>query len=218
MRVVPKPIDIYLNLDKVYGSQIELHLIWSLYRVFGGLALSLIIGIPIGILMAYSKIWNRILSPLVYFTYPIPKTAMLPIIMLLCGLGDLSKILLIVLIVVFQVIVSVRDSVLNIEPEVYNPIKSLGASKLQIFNYITLPSILPELITNIRLAIGTSLSILFFTEAYGTEYGVGYFIMDAWTRIDYIAMYQGIIIMGLLGFTLFILIDVLEERLCRWNK
>jgi NitT/TauT family transport system permease protein len=218
MRVVPKPTDIYLNLDKFYGSQMGIHVLASLYRVSGGLALSLIIGIPIGIIMAYSRLWNKILSPLVYFTYPVPKTALLPVVMLLCGLGDASKIILIVLIVVFQVIVSVRDSVLNIAPEVYNPIKSLGASKLQIFNYITLPAILPELITNIRLAIGTALSILFFTEAYGTQYGVGYYIMDAWTRIDYIDMYAGIIIMSLLGFTLFILIDMIEGKLCRWNK
>lgn len=217
MRVVPKPVEVYLSFDKLWGVEILLHIFWSLYRVGGGLATSLLIGVPLGLLMAYSGLWNRILSPLLYFTYPIPKTALLPIVMLLFGLGDASKIILIVLIVVFQVIVSVRDSVLNIDAEVYNPLKSLGASPFQIFKHITMPAILPELITNIRIAIGTALSILFFTEAYGTSYGIGYYIMDAWTRIDYVAMYAGIIHMSLLGFTLFILIDVIEERLCRWE-
>lgn len=217
MRVVPKPSEVYLSFDKLYSSDMGLHVLWSLYRVCGGIGISLLIGVPLGMLMAYSRGWNRVLSPLVYFTYPVPKTALLPILMLLFGLGDVSKIILIVLIVVFQVIVSVRDSVLNISTEVYNPIKSLGASKLQILKHITLPAILPELITNIRLSIGTALSILFFTEAYGTSYGVGYYIMDAWTSIDYIGMYLGIIIMSLLGFVVFILIDIIEEKICRWR-
>jgi NitT/TauT family transport system permease protein len=216
-RVFPKPTEIYLSFEELINLDMGLHVLWSLYRVCGGIGISLLIGVPLGMLMAYSRRWNKVLSPLVYFTYPVPKTALLPVLMLLFGLGDTSKILLIVLIVVFQVIVSVRDSVLNISQDVYSPIRSLGASKPQIFKNITLPAILPELITNIRISIGTALSILFFSEAYGTSYGVGYYIMDAWTRIDYIGMYAGIIIMSLLGFAMFILIDVIEEKLCKWR-
>jgi NitT/TauT family transport system permease protein len=167
--------------------------------------------------MAYSKTWNRILNPLVYFTYPVPKTALLPVVMLLFGLGDSSKIIMIFLIVVFVVIVAVRDAVLNIEPQIYYPIKSLGASKWQIFKWITFPAILPELLTNMRVSIGTSLSILFFTEGYGTHYGIGYFILDAWTRIDYMGMYAGIVAISLFGFVLFVLTDMLEEAACKWK-
>jgi NitT/TauT family transport system permease protein len=217
-RVLPKPTVVYISLNKLYGEKLYLHIGASLYRVAAGLAISLMIGISIGLLMAYSKKWNKLLNPLVYFTYPIPKTALLPAVMLLFGLGDISKITIIVLIVVFQVIVSVRDSVLNISPEVYNPMRSLGASRLQKFRHITVPAILPELLTNIRLSVGTSLSILFFTEGYGTQYGIGYYILDAWTRIDYIGMYAGILVISLLGFALFISIDILEEAVCKWKN
>ncbi|MCB2290361.1 ABC transporter permease [Clostridium sp. CS001] len=217
MRVLPKPTDVYLNMSNLYGEKLYIHVLVSLYRVASGLSISLILGVSIGLLMAYSRVWNKILNPLVYFTYPIPKTALLPVIMLLFGLGDKSKIIIIVSILVFQIIVSVRDSVLNIPSETYNPIKSLGASKPQIFIHITLPAILPELLTTLRLSIGTALSILFFTEGYGTQYGIGYYILDAWSRIDYTGMYAGIIILSLLGFVLFILIDILEETVCRWK-
>jgi NitT/TauT family transport system permease protein len=217
MRVLPKPMDIYSNMNNLYGEKLYIHVLVSLYRVASGLSISLIIGVSIGLLMAYSKTWNKILNPLVYFTYPIPKTAMLPVVMLLFGLGDTSKIMIIVSILVFQIIVSVRDSVLNIPSETYNPILSLGASKLQIFAHITMPAILPELLTSLRLSIGTALSILFFAEGYGTQYGIGYYILDAWSRIDYTGMYAGIVILSLLGFTLFILIDILEEKVCRWK-
>jgi NitT/TauT family transport system permease protein len=217
MRVLPKPTDIYLNLSNLYGDKLYIHVLISLYRVASGLSISLVLGVSIGLLMASSNVWNKILNPLVYFTYPIPKTALLPIVMLLFGLGDTSKIIILVLILVFQIIVAVRDAVINIPSETYNPIRSLGASKLQIFIHITLPAILPELLTTLRLSIGTALSILFFTEGYGTQYGIGYYILDAWTRIDYIGMYAGIVVISLLGFLLFISIDILEESICKWK-
>lgn len=217
MRVLPKPIDVYLNMHHLFGHQLYIHVLVSLYRVLGGLAISLVLGISIGLMMAYSRIGNKLLNPLVYFTYPIPKTALLPVVMLLFGLGDPSKIILIVSILVFQVIVAVKDAVLNISPETYHPIRSLGASRLQIFIHITMPAILPELLTNLRLSIGTALSILFFAEGYGTQYGIGYYILDAWMRIDYIGMYAGIVVISLLGFALFVLIDLLEEAICKWK-
>lgn len=218
MKILPPPTEVYLNMFKLSDQELYKHILVSLYRVSSGIIVSLIIGSLIGLLMAYSKTWNKILNPLVYFTYPIPKTALLPIVMLLYGLGDKSKIIIIVLILVFQIIVAVRDAALNIPYETYNPIRSLGASKLQIFSHITLPAILPELLTTLRLSIGTALSILFFAEGYGTKYGIGYYILDAWSRISYLEMYTGIIILGLLGFVLFMLIDILEESLFKWKS
>lgn len=215
LRVLPRPTDIYFNMGKLYGENLYVHVLVSLYRVSSGLIISLILGISIGLLMAYSKKWNKILNPLVYFSYPIPKTALLPVVMLVFGLGDTSKITIIVLILVFQIIVAARDAVLNIQPETYNLIRSLGASRFQVFSNITVPAILPALLTNLRLSIGTALSILFFTEGYGTQYGIGYYILDAWNRIDYISMYAGIVLISITGFILFILIDILEETLCK---
>ncbi|HWR60134.1 MAG TPA: ABC transporter permease [Clostridia bacterium] len=216
-RVLPTPVAVYLDLNGLYDNRLHIHILISLYRVLCGVGISLLLGVSAGLLMAYSRIWNKVLNPLVYFTYPVPKTALLPVAMLLFGLGDISKILIIVLILVFQVIIAVRDAVLNISPETYNPIRSLGASRLQIFRYITIPAILPAMLTNLRLSIGTALSILFFAEGYGTQYGIGYYILDAWTRIDYTGMYAGIIAISLFGFILFVLIDMLEEAVCKWK-
>lgn len=217
LKVLPNPISIYMNFTKIKWIILYKHILASLYRIGFGIGISLILGTLIGLLMANSNRWNKILNPLVYFTYPIPKTALLPIVMLLFGLGDSSKIIVIVLIIIFQIIVAVRDGVLSIPPETYNPIKSLGASKIQILIHITLPAILPDILTSMRVSIGTALSILFFTEGYGTKYGIGYFILDAWSRINYLDMYVGILVMSLVGFILFIFIDLLEELICKWK-
>lgn len=215
---LPMPQEVYRHLPDSFTQGFHIHLLASLSRVFWGLFIALIIGLGIGILMGTSQKANRMLNPLIYFTYPIPKTALLPVVMILFGLGDGSKITLIVLITVFQVIVAVRDAVLHIDKGLYHVLKSLGATKWQMFIHGTLPAIMPELLTNMRLAVGTALSILFFAENYGTQYGAGYYIQDCWTRIDYIAMYGGILLLSLLGFGLFIAIDILEQVFCKGRK
>lgn len=125
--------------------------------------------------------------------------------------------IMIVLIVVFQIIVSSRDAVMNIPSEIFRSLQSMGASRIQMLTEIILPATLPEVLTATRLALGTAVSILFFTETFGTEFGMGYFIMDAWLRVDYLDMYGGIVVLSLMGFFLFTLIDVAEKRLSPWR-
>ncbi len=216
--VVPNPITVYQNFGNVLADHILIHILYSLKRIVQGLCLSLMIGIPIGILMAYSNKANRILYPIVYFSYPIPKTALLPIVMLLWGMRDGSKIAIIFLIIVFQVIVAVRDSIQNIDPSLYLVTVSAGATRSQVIWHVTLPAILPELLTSLRVSLGTAVSVLFFVEAYGTRYGMGYYIVDAWSRIDYIGMYSGIIVISVVGFAMFAAVDLLSAKLCNWKK
>lgn len=216
--VIPNPLDVYINFHKALDNNIFKHISYSLYRIGMGLFFSLLIGIPTGIIMAYSKKANKLLFPLVYFAYPIPKTALLPIAMLILGMREKSKIVIMFLVIVFQVIVSVRDSVNSIDNNMYQVIKSTGATKMQIIHHITLPAIMPQLLTSLRVSLGAAVSILFFVEGYGTKFGVGYYILDAWSRINYIEMYIGIIIISTVGFALFILIDYIQEKICKWNK
>ncbi len=216
-RMVPTPWAVYQRAGALWADGLALHLAMSLWRAGAGLVVALVLGAALGLLMAHSARWNRLLHPLVYLTYPIPKTALLPVVLLLFGLGDTSKILMVALIVVFQVIVAVRGAAVGIPREHYRHITSLGAGSWQRFRHVTLPAILPELLTNTKVSVGTALSILFFTEAYGTRWGIGYYILDAWGRLDYPDMYGGILALALLGFVLFALLDTLEDRLCRWR-
>lgn len=216
--VIPNPILVYKNFGNIVTDHILIHIGYSLRRIGIGLVLSLAVGIPIGILMAYSNKANRLLYPLIYFSYPIPKTALLPIAMLVWGMRDGSKIAIMFLVIVFQVIVSVRDSVRNIDPRMYQVIRSTGANGRQIIWHVTLPAILPQLLTSVRVSLGAAVSILFFIEGYGTKYGMGYYILDAWSRINYIDMYIGIIVIAMIGFALFVSVDFISYKLCKWNS
>lgn len=216
--VVPNPLLVYKSFDKIIDNGVILHVLYSLRRVGLGLLYSVIVGLFFGILMARSTKWNKILNPVVYFSYPIPKTALLPVAMILLGMRDSSKVLIMFLIMVFQIIVAVRDAVLKIDNTMYQVLTCSGANKLQVLKYVTFPAMLPDLFTSIRISLGTAVSVLFFVEGYGTKYGMGYYIVDAWSRINYIDMYGGIIVISIVGFLLFALVDLISEYICKWNQ
>ncbi len=215
--IIPSPFAVFIHIIEIFESKMEIHLLYSLGRILGGIAISIIIGVPLGYLMGYFDKIDKVLSPLVYFTYPIPKIALLPIIMLLFGLGETSKLMMIVLIIIFQIIITSRDAVKGIPQEIFRSLQSLGASKLQTFTEVIIPASLPEVLTATRLALGTAVSILFFTETFGTEFGMGYFIMDSWMRVNYLDMYAGIVILSFMGFCIFSAIDISEKYICSWR-
>ncbi|MBP2627959.1 MAG: ssuC 6 [Firmicutes bacterium] len=215
--IVQSPWLVIVNLCNIFASEIAIHSFYSLWRILAGVLLAVVVGIPIGYCMGYFEKCDTILSPIVYLTYPIPKIALLPVIMLLFGLGELSKILMIFLIIVFQVIIAVRDGVKSIPKETYYPLYSLGAGVIDIFREILIPASLPNFLTSLRVAMATAISVLFFTETFGTQYGMGYFIMDAWMRVNYLEMYSGIMVLSSIGLILFGTIDYLERKMCYWQ-
>ncbi len=214
--ILPSPERVAERLAGIFLSDIAVHGAYSLWRITAGLCLAILIGFPLGMIMGYFPRADRYLAPIVYLTYPIPKIALLPILMLLAGLGELSKILMIFLIIVFQVVVAVRDGIHAIPKEIYEPLVSLGASFGKIFREILWPASLPKFLTAVRVAMATAISVLFFTETFGTQYGIGYFIMDAWLRVNYLDMYAGIIVLSGIGLLLFGLLDFVEYQTCRW--
>jgi len=214
---LPSPLEVYANFPKVFEAGIAMHFMVSFKRLMAGIIISLVIGTILGLIMGESQKADKILNPLVYFTYPIPKLALLPVIMILFGLGDGSKVTLIVLITIFPVIVAVKDGVKNIDKELYNILQSLGANKVQKLTQITLPAITAEILTSVKISIGTALSVLFFAENYGTKFGLGYYIQDSWMRMDYISMFGGICILATLGFVLFAALDKTAAHFNRSN-
>ena len=215
--IFPTPLNVFVNISKTFQNEMAIHVLYSLRRIIMGILFTLILGIPLGILMGYFKNIDSILSPILYFNYPIPKIALLPIVMLLFGLGEITKVIMIFLITFFPIVVNIRDEVKNIPEEVFYPMYSLGASEFEIISEIIFPGIIPAILTSLRIGIGTAISVLFFTENFGTEYGMGYFIMDSWMRINYIEMYSGILILSIVGLIFFITIDILETMLCPWK-
>ena len=214
---IPSPIKTLFYIFT--HSQILIsHLSVSLLRVFSSILLAIVLGGLTGIIIAHNKKADQWITPIVYALYPVPKIAFLPLIMLLFGLGNTSKVILIYLILFFQITLSVRDSIFHIHPSYFLSIKSLGAKKMEVYRHVILSAILPNLFTTLRISVGTAISVLFFAENYATQYGIGYFIMDQWLKMHYTGMFAGIIAIGSMGVLLFLLIDYLEQKFCPWKS
>ena len=215
--VLPNPIVVLSSLPNLLNHNIFSHFLHSLYRMFMGLFISMMVGLILGILASNEKA-SKVFNPFLYFIYPIPRVAFLPVVMLVFGLTDTAKIVMITIVVVFPIIVVVRDTIRQIPKITYNSLICLGANRWQMFRFITLPYAVAGILSTLRISLGTSMAILFFTETYGTRYGMGFFILDMWQRINYVMMFAGIVVLGVTGFILFVFIDILENILLRWRK
>lgn len=189
----------------------------SAFRALAGIFLALITGVPLGLIVGFEPWLRKRLSPFIYLLYPIPHIVFLPLIIILLGIGDLSKIFLVALVVFFQVLVTARDSAKNIHRNYYYSIKTLNASPWQIYRHLVLPATLPNVLTSMRISIGTAVAILFFAESFATTKGLGYKIMDAWGVADYVSLYSSVLAMALLGCILYLCLELLENRVCRWK-
>jgi NitT/TauT family transport system permease protein len=193
------------------------HFSASTFRAVTAMVIGWAIAFPIGILMGSNHGVDRFLSPFVTMTYPVPKVVLLPVVLLLFGLGDFSKIIIISLILGYQVLVATRDGVRGIHPQHLDSIRSLGAGKWQLFWEGYLPAALPHGFTALRLNSGVSVAVLFFVESFATTEGLGYLIMDAWGQMDFNAMFVGIFGMSLLGVILNEGSNFLEKISCPWH-
>ncbi|MCD6203278.1 MAG: ABC transporter permease subunit, partial [Methanophagales archaeon] len=187
----------------------------SALRVIYGIALAGSLAVPLG-LSTYNNRFDRIIAPIVYLLYPIPHIVLLPLIILLFGIGDLSKIILIAIIVFFQILVTTRDEARNISSNYIFSMLSLGATPMDIYRHVILPACLPAILTAMRISVGTAIAVLFFVESFATQRGLGYLIMYSWSMMDYPALYASIVAMALLGFSLYIILECVERKLCAW--
>lgn len=193
------------------------HFLVSGYRLAISMAIATLIATPTGLAIGQSPRLNRLASPLVYLTYPVPKIVFLPIIMLFLGTGDASKVFIISLILFFQILVVVRDACLAVRPELVQSVRSLGAGRLELLRYVYLPACLPSVLTALRVSTGTAIAVLFLAETFATQSGLAYYItVEAWGRMAYTDMYAGVIAMALLGLSTYVLLDRLERRACEW--
>jgi NitT/TauT family transport system permease protein len=215
---LPGPVSVLLYFFRAMSGSLAGHFLISGYRVLTSLLLALAAAVPIGIAMGRIRQVDRLASPLLYLTYPVPKIAFLPLVLLLFGLGDGSKIFLIAFILFFQILVTTRDAAREIPREYIFSMRSLGANRRQKAVHLVLPAVLPNILTSLRIGIGTAIAVLFFVESFATNHGLGFFILDSWSRLDYEAMYAGIVGMGALGVILYEVVELLDKTLCGWNK
>jgi ABC-type nitrate/sulfonate/bicarbonate transport system permease component len=216
--ILPSPFEVlWITITELPG-ELGGHLLVSLWRVVASTALAVLAAVPLGIILGQSERADRWFSPFVYLLFPIPKVVLVPVLLLFFGIGDLTKIAVIFLILFFQILVLVRDQAAGLRPELLFSVRSLGAGRRGLFRFVYLPASLPAILTGLRQSIGTAVAVLYVAELFATQQGLGYYIyLHGSTLFDYPRMYAGVIAMSLLGLGLYLVVDAAQRRLCRWQ-
>lgn len=189
----------------------------SLQRLLWG---SLLGGIPallLGIAMGLYRPVRAAIDPLISATYPVPKSAILPLILLIFGLGEASKIVMVALGVFFPVLINTITGVLQIDKIYLDVGKNFRASRWQTFRTIALPGALPSIMAGIKLGIGMGLILIAIAEMVGAKNGIGFMIWDAWQILSVETMYVGLIVISLLGFLLTLILNEIEGWILPWK-
>lgn len=216
--ILPGPVAVGRVFVAELGDGLANHFLISLWRVLASIVLAVLLAAPAGIVLGQSQRLNRMFSPVIYLIYPIPKVVLVPIVLLLFGIGDFPKIFIIFMILFFQILVLVRDSAASIEPKTLLSVRSLGAGRRALFRYVYFPASLSAILTALRQSVGTAVAVLYIAELFATERGLGYYIsLNGSTLFDYPAMYAGVVAMSLLGLGLYFSVDRLERYICPWR-
>ena len=218
LAILPTPWEVGLTLIREIQRDLPGHFLASFYRVFVSTLLAIALASPLGLILGQSKPLNKFFAPFIYLLYPIPKVVLLPIVVLFLGIGDVSKIFMIFLILFFQILVLVRDQATAIRPELIQSVRSLGAGRRALFRFVYLPASIPGILTALRQSVGTAVAVLYVAELFATQKGLGYYIyLKGSNLFDYPAMYAGVVAMSVLGFGLYFVVDWLEKKLCPWQ-
>lgn len=218
-RFVPSPIGIGAA---AYGLILDgelFHNIWvSLLRILAGFLIGAIPGILIGLAMGISRWARAAIDPIVAALFPIPKIALLPLIMLYLGIGEASKVALVALAVVFLVLINAMAGVLAIDPIYFDVAKNYGASRRKLWTRVVIPGALPMIFVGMRLGIGVSFIVIVAAEFVAARSGIGYLIWTSWEVMRIENMFVGIIVITILGVLSTFLLREIERLVIPWRK
>ncbi len=189
----------------------------SAWRLILAMLIALAAAVPLGLFIGRNTGLDRLVSPMVYITYPIPQVALILFLFILFGTGSAAKVAMIAPVLFFQILVSARGAAKNIEEEHLTSVLSAGATPRQVYWHVILPASLPEILTSVRVTIGLGITFLYIAETQaGQSSGLGAFI-NKYMLFRRDRAFAGITAMAILGLVLYIGVDLMERLLCRWK-
>ncbi len=193
------------------------HLFWSIFRVVLGFILGAIVGIPLGYAMGLSDWFRGWFDPIVEFMRPVPPLALIPLVIIWAGIGEVGKVILLFLASLWIMTIAARAGVSGVRITKVHAAYSLGASKWQLMRHVIMPNSLPEIFTGARVAMGVCWGTVVAAELVAAEKGAGMMIMVAsrFQLTDIVIM--GIILIGVIGYAIDILMRKAENALVPWK-
>jgi ABC-type nitrate/sulfonate/bicarbonate transport system permease component len=213
------PLEILKHFFAALGSQ-ELygHIGASLARSLPGFAVGAAMGIALGLAAGVGRAFDRMLSPVIFLTYPVPKIVMLPVFMLWFGIGDLSKVLIIALACFYPVFINAYYGVKATPTILVWSGLNMGAGRWQIFRRVVVPSAAPMIFSGLRVSLALSFIVMFATEMINARSGLGHLIRDAENSLRFDLMYVSLASIAILGYAGDQLLLLGRHRLLAWQE
>jgi len=215
--VLPAPSDIWTSIAAHWGPLLA-HSWVTLLETLAGFGLSLAIGIPLAVLIVYSRLFDRVLYPILVASQAVPKVALAPILLVALGYSILPKVIVAFLIAFFPVVVNTVTGLASVDRDTLNLMHSMGASKLDVFLKVRFPHAVPSMIAGFKVAIALAVVGAVVGEFVGSRSGLGYYMLLATGNFDTPLVFACVVFLTAMGIALFYSVGLLELVLGRWNR
>ena len=201
----------------VVTNEIQGHVYVSAVEFIVGLALAILVGLPLGLLLGRSKTLDAMLDPFVTALNATPRLIFLPLLILWLGIGIWSKIVIVFIGALFPLLINTYEGVKNVDRVLVNVVRSFGASEWQTMKIVVLPNSVPYIVAGLRLAIGRALLGVVVGEFFGASKGLGFMIATAATNYKVDVVFVGVTIFMGLSLILTMPVKKIESKLTRWR-
>jgi NitT/TauT family transport system permease protein len=204
-------------LDMTRSGELAEHLFASAARAIGGFSIAVAIGVPLGLVIGWYRTLAEILNPLLELFRNTAPLALLPVFVLVLGMGETSKVSMVVYSCIWPVVLNTVSGVRNTDPLLIRSALSMGLTPLQLFRKVVLPASVPTVFTGIRVAGAYSILVLIAAEMVGAKAGLGYLVNYSQFTFEIPKMYAGIVSLALLGLAFNHAVLLAERRLTAWQ-
>lgn len=219
IRFFPPPTQVIGSLfDSLGDGSLLSNLRVTVVRILVGFAMGALPGLILGLIMGLSPLVSAIVQPLVNVTFPIPKLAILPLLILIFGLGEMSKYTVIAITVFYLVLTNTAVGVRQIDKTLFEVAGTYRANSRMVFFDVALPGAMPFILAGFRLGLNVALLVIVGAEFTGASSGIGYLIWNSWQTFQVDVMYVGLATTALMGFAIAAAFALLERVLVRWKR
>jgi ABC-type nitrate/sulfonate/bicarbonate transport system permease component len=190
----------------------------SLLRLLGGYFLAIAVGVTVGIPLGLSVMARRAASPIIEFLRSIPPPALIPLGIVVIGVGDEMKVLIIAFVCVWFVLLNTIDGIAGIEPTMLDTIKVYRVRGVDKLRRVIIPAAAPQIFAGMRIALSVSLIMMVISEMVASKNGIGFFVLQSQRSFAIPEMWSGILLLGLLGYVLNLIFLLVERRALAWHR
>lgn len=216
--LAPAPSAVAVALvDEFSTGEMVVHLAATVYRVVAGILIGGSAGVVLGLAMGAYRRFRDIADPFVSALYPLPKIAILPLVMALLGIGDASRIAVVSLAAFFPMMISTMNGVRQISPTHLDVARNYGAAGSRLFTRVVLPASLPMVMSGLRIALNSALHVTIAIEIAGATIGLGSLIWMSWEVLRIEVLYATLVVIMLLGISFNAIVKIISVALVPWS-